>query len=126
VLNQFNYSVEEMNDYYRYDMKADEIKNRIAAGAVKGKVEGLMEGLAEGEARGKTKAIRNMIIELSHQASIKVSSPRRRSYHLRKQNILRPNFGHNKKEGQFFPSSKILKGWLDEVLRAAIGGRVFT
>ena len=67
VIDQSNYSVEEMNDYYRYDMKADEIKNRIAAGAVKGKVEGLMEGLAEGEAKGKAETIRNMVLELSRQ-----------------------------------------------------------
>ena len=59
--------MEEMNDYYRYDMKADEIKNRIAAGAVKGKVEGLMEGLAEGEAKGKAETTRNMVLELSRQ-----------------------------------------------------------
>jgi predicted transposase/invertase (TIGR01784 family) len=68
-LGRFNYSTEEMDEYYRYDMKADEIKNLIAEGRAeglaegeaKGKMEGLAEGkaegLAEGEAKGKMEGL---------------------------------------------------------------------
>jgi predicted transposase/invertase (TIGR01784 family) len=79
ALDQFNYSVKEMDEFYRYDMKADEIKNRLAKGRAEGKAEGLAEGeakgeakglakgLTEGEAKGETKAMRNMALELLRQ-----------------------------------------------------------
>jgi predicted transposase/invertase (TIGR01784 family) len=83
ALSKFNYSVAEMDEYYRYDMKVDEINNRIdagrAEGLVEGKAEGLAEGkaegLAEGEAKGKAeglsegeaKATRNLALELLRQ-----------------------------------------------------------
>jgi flagellar biosynthesis/type III secretory pathway protein FliH len=72
-----------MDEYYRYDMKADEIKNLIAEGEAKGKMEGLAEGeakgkaegLAEGEAKGlaegKAEAMRNMAIKLHQQGASK-------------------------------------------------------
>jgi hypothetical protein len=54
-----------MDEYYRYDMKADEIKNLIAESEAKGK----MEGLAEGEVKGKVEAMRNMVIKLHQQGA---------------------------------------------------------
>jgi predicted transposase/invertase (TIGR01784 family) len=55
ALDQFNYSVAEMDEYFRYDMKADEIKNRIAEGEAK--------GIIQGKAEGKAEAMRDMVIE---------------------------------------------------------------
>jgi predicted transposase/invertase (TIGR01784 family) len=63
ALSEYNYSREELLEYHRYAMKADEIVN----GKAKARQEGRDEGLLEGEANGEAKAVRKIVMGLHQQ-----------------------------------------------------------
>jgi predicted transposase YdaD len=63
VLSEFNYTKEEMDEYYRLDRNADSIRSNLLGAERRGRAEGKAEGLAEGEAKAK----RDMVLSLHHQ-----------------------------------------------------------
>jgi predicted transposase/invertase (TIGR01784 family) len=71
ALEEHNYSVEELREYDRCAMKADEIRNRIAEGEARGLAKGLVKGeakgLAKGKAEGKAEEKRNMVLGMARK-----------------------------------------------------------
>jgi predicted transposase YdaD len=63
VLSEFNYTKEEMDEYYRLDRNADSIRSNLLGAERRGKA----EGLAEGEAKGKAEATRDMVMRFHQQ-----------------------------------------------------------
>jgi len=61
VLRRYNYTTEELTEYDRYDLKADEIATSIPDAREAGKKEGKAEGLAEGREQGRDEAQRSII-----------------------------------------------------------------
>ena len=63
ALEQYHYTKEELEEYYRLDRNANAIATSLSDERKKGKA----EGLAEGEAKGKAEATREMVMRLHQQ-----------------------------------------------------------